>query len=291
MPRFKKIYSYFYRNYFLPKFLSWKYKDILAKNKELKDKYKGKRCFLVGGGPSVKDIDLGRLKNEFTFVMGEFDSNPQFQSLNPKFYVIGDSVYFKEGESDYWNERFRKKNESIGTNTTILLSIDAKNYIEKHNLFKRYKFYYIGTRGIMSEKFSFNIDLDRYLPWPKNSMLLCLMIAVYMGFGKIYLLGCEHNFLCFNIGQGKAISYNYGHEDKVTKADVKNDEVVKELAIPRDLTMTYEENVAHVLQLFRNYRFFYKKVKKIHPDIKIYNATPNSFLDVFPFINFKDIKF
>lgn len=291
MPRFKRIYSYFYRNYFLPRFLSWKYKDILAKNKGLKGKYKDKRCFLVGGGPSVKDIDLGRLKNEFTFVMGEFDNNPQFQSLNPKFYVIGDSAYFKEGESDYWSKQFEKKDKSIGINTTILVSLEAKNYIEKHNLFKGHKFYYIGTRGIMSQNFPFNIDLDKYIPWPKNSMLLCLMITVYMGFREIYLLGCEHNFLCFNIGQGRAISYNYGHEDKVTKADIQNDEVVKQLAVPRDLSMNYEENVAHVLQLFRNYRFFYKKVREIHPDIKIYNATPNSFLDVFPFINFKDIKF
>ena len=291
MRRFKKIYSYFYRNYYLPRFLSWKHKDILAKNKELKNKYKGKRCFLVGGGPSVKDIVLGRLKNEYTFVMGEFDNNPQFQSLNPKFYVLGDSVYFNEGESNYWNKQFEKKDKSINTNTTIIVSLDAKNYIEQYGLFKNHKLYYIGTRGIISQNFPFNIDLDKYIPWPKNSMLSCLIAACYMGFQEIYLLGCEHNFLCFNIGQGKAISYNYGHEDKVTKADVKNDEIVKELAVPRDLAMNYEENIAHVLQLFRNYRFFYKKVRKMHPDIKIYNATANSFLDGFPFINFESIKF
>ena len=53
-----------------------------------------------------------------------------------------------------------------------------------------------------------------------------MMIAIYMGFEEIYLLGCEHNFLCFNIGQGKAI-YDYGHKDSVTEADINNDEVVK----------------------------------------------------------------
>ena len=88
MRKFKKVFSYFYRNYFLPRFLSWKHRNILAKNKELKNKYKGKRCFLIGGGPSVKNIDLSRLKDEFTFVMGEFDNNPQFDSLYAKFYAV-----------------------------------------------------------------------------------------------------------------------------------------------------------------------------------------------------------
>lgn len=290
MSKFKKIYSYLYRNYFLPKFLSWKYKNILAKNKELNGKHKGKRCFLIGGGPSVKDIDLSRLKDEWTFVMGEFDNNPQFEALNPKFYVISDSVYFTEGESDYWNKRFEKKDKTIESSTNIFVSLDARAYIEKYRLFTNHKFYYLGMRGIISEQFPFNIDLDKYIPLPKNSMLLSMMIAVYMGFEEIYLLGCEHNFLCFNIGQGKAISYDYGHKDSVTEADITNDEVVKKLAVPRDLTMTYEDNVAHVYQLFKNYRLFYKRIKKLYPNTKIFNATANSYLDVFPMINFDDIK-
>ena len=54
--------------------------------------------------------------------------------------------------------------------------------------------------------------------------------------------------------------------------------------------MTYEDNIAHVLQLFKNYRLFNSKVRRLYPNVKIYNATPNSYLDVFPMINFEDIK-
>src|SRR3989344_665436 len=293
MNKFKKVFSYSYKNYYLPRLLSFKHRDILARNLELKSKYSGKRCFLIGGGPSVKEMDLSQFKNEYTFVMGEFDNNPQFSALNPKFYVIGDSVYFAEGESDYWNKQFEKKDKSINPDTTIIVSIDAKNYIEKHDLFKNNKFYYIGTRGIISPNLPFNINLDKYLPYPKNSMLLCMMIAVYMGFEEIYLLGCEHNFLSFNIGQGqgKSISYDYAHKDEVTEADMKNDEVVKKLAVPRDLTMTYEDNIGHVYQLFKNYRLFYNKLRRSSLNTKIFNATPGSYLDVFPMVNFSDIKF
>jgi len=34
---------------------------------ELKDAYKGRRAFIIGNGPSLKQTDLGRLRNEFTF--------------------------------------------------------------------------------------------------------------------------------------------------------------------------------------------------------------------------------
>lgn len=65
---------------------------------------------------------------------------------------------------------------------------------------------------------------------------------------------------------------------------------MKKYIVPREQNLTYEGNIAHIFQLFKNYRFFYSKIKKCYPNVKIYNATPNSFLDVFPFIDLKDIK-
>ena len=36
---------------------------------ELKDKHKGKRCFIIGNGPSLKNTDVSKLKDEYTFGM------------------------------------------------------------------------------------------------------------------------------------------------------------------------------------------------------------------------------
>lgn len=292
MNKLKRVFRYLYRNYFLPKYLTYKNRHILEINKELKNKYFGKRCFIVGGGPSIKEMDLSQLSNEFTFVVAEFDKNPQYNNLQPKFYILSDSTYFTEGESEYWNQMFEKKDKSVNTNTTLFLNLGAKDYVDKKGLFSKHKFYYVGTQGIISENFDFNIELDKYVPWPKNSVLLCMIIAVYLGFKEICLLGCEHNFLCFNIGrgQGKDLAYSHNYKDELSDIDKTNDQVVKRFAIPRDLAMNYEDNVAHVLQLFKNYRLFYKKICKLHPNVKIFNATPNSYLDVFPSISFKDIK-
>ena len=52
---------------------------------------------------------------------------------------------------------------------------------------------------------------------------------------------------------------------------------------------TYESKLAQILQLFKNYRLFYQKVKKLDPEIKVFNATPNSYLDVFPSISYAEL--
>ena len=38
----------------------------------LKDQHRGKRCFILGNGPSLRHLDLGKLKNEITFGMNRF---------------------------------------------------------------------------------------------------------------------------------------------------------------------------------------------------------------------------
>lgn len=286
----KHIIKYAYRNILAPKVLSYKYRKVLSKNLELKDLHKGKKCFLVGSGPSIADIDLSRLKDEYSFVGSEFDKHPQFASLNPKYYIITDSAYFDEDGAEYWPERFKAKNNSISATTTILVNLGAKDFIEKKKMFKNHRFYYIGTNGIFSTYFDFNIDLDKFVPMPKNTILLCLLSAIYMGFEEIYLLGCEHNFLSHRIEPGKPIaSFTHSYEDELSKLDTTNDEIVKKYLAKKDITMTYEDTAAQILQLFKNYRLLYGKVKKLKPNVKIYNTTPNSYLDVFPHKEFDTI--
>lgn len=287
----KGIQSYLYRNLIAPRWYSWRDREILENNHKLRSKYTGKRCFIVASGPSVNNIDLAQLHNEYTFVMTEFDKNQQFKKLNPKFYIISDSAYFTEGEAVYWPTQLKMKDQIVPQNTTMILPIGAKPFIEKYKLFANNPLYYIGVQGIFTNNLPFNIKLEQYVPNPKNSVLMCLINAAYMGFSPIYLLGCEHDFLSKNIGFGKSVVYNHSYDHEISKLDPNDEELLKKYWSPKDLYMNYEKNVANILQLFRNYRFFYQKAQKTYPGIEIYNATPNSFLDVFPLVKFEDIKF
>ena len=57
----------------------FKYKKILKKNKELKDIHKGERCFIVLNGPSIKSMDLSKLKTEKTICANYFYLSDQWQ--------------------------------------------------------------------------------------------------------------------------------------------------------------------------------------------------------------------
>ena len=60
------------------------------KLQQLKNRYSGKRCFIIGSGPSMKIEYLDRLQNEFTF-----SANQIFKIFNqtnwcPTLYVKAD---------------------------------------------------------------------------------------------------------------------------------------------------------------------------------------------------------
>ena len=47
-------------------------RESIRRLAEMKDIHKGKRAFIIGNGPSLKQTDLSKLKNEITFAMNRF---------------------------------------------------------------------------------------------------------------------------------------------------------------------------------------------------------------------------
>ena len=289
--------KYIYNNIIYPRILTRRYKDILNKNLEIEGLHQGQRCFIFGTGPSMKDLDLDKFKAEPVFVVNDFDRHPQFKSLQRVHQVIPDAWYFMEDKKTYFWDRLKHKSDHADPKTVYFFHIKGKDLITREGLFNKNKIYYLNSQGIISEHFDFNIDLDKTLPWPKNSLLSCLMIAVYMGFKEIYLLGFEHSYLATHTGleQGKSRSVNHFYvntelEETSKMKESEAEEILRRrFKWDREINNTYEEKMIIFLQLFKNYRLFYQKVRKLYPEIKIFNATPNSFLDVFPAMSYEDL--
>ena len=53
----------------------------LDMNKEFENKYAGKRCFILGNGPSLKDEDLSVLKDEYVFTVNQFARKENFEEV------------------------------------------------------------------------------------------------------------------------------------------------------------------------------------------------------------------
>src|SRR3989338_8496092 len=71
-----------------------RYKKILSLNVKIKNTKTGKRCFIMGNGPSLKDIDLTDFRNEETFVVNTFWNHERYKDINPKYYILTETKIF-----------------------------------------------------------------------------------------------------------------------------------------------------------------------------------------------------
>src|SRR5437870_4954347 len=64
----------------------------------LKDIHRGKRCFILGNGPSLKQQDLSLLRDEHVFVTNWFVLQEEFQKLRHSYLCVSDPHFWNFGE-------------------------------------------------------------------------------------------------------------------------------------------------------------------------------------------------
>jgi glycosyltransferase involved in cell wall biosynthesis/nucleoside-diphosphate-sugar epimerase/uncharacterized Rossmann fold enzyme len=152
---------------------------------DFKDRYKGKRCFIIGNGPSLNSVDFSRIKDEFTFGVNGIFYKTAENGFAPTFYVVED-------------------------NHVISDNIEAINAYQC-----AYKFFPDRYRSeIRPEKqtFFFNLDMEYYRPGemfgiPRFSedcskvvfagntvTYLNMQLAHYFGFSEVYLIGMDFSY-------------------------------------------------------------------------------------------------
>ena len=171
------------------------------KLKEYKDKYKGKRCFIIATGPSLTELDVQKLKNEYTFGMNSVYLMMEKLGWNTTFYGIQDPYVY---------EKLKDK---------LLQSKDTQFFVSDL-LFNKYKcpdnaipfsLNYLNHRHTYNKlytRFSDNVIKEVYDGYTITYSLM--QIASYMGFSKIYLIGNDCNYSKDPTKQHFA---DYGHSD------------------------------------------------------------------------------
>lgn len=240
-----------------------KYKELvhinnLTRNKKFRNMHKGKRCFIIGNGPSINNIDLTKLNNEYTFVANHFFLHKDIKKIKPNYYCLIDREHFKKTEN---SKKFFKKLESaVNNDVNFFLPINYKVFVQQEKYLKDFAKHYLLLEGKFTENLKFNIEIDKAIPNIINVVLSCIILAKYMGFKEIYLLGVDHDWL-------KARTF-----DKIKR-------FYKKHHFDNDRKNTYEYAASSTGELFRAYRLL--KIK-LAPTT-IINCTTNSYIDVFEF--------
>lgn len=147
-----------------------------------KGKHKGQRCFIIGNGPSLNALDLGLLKDEFTFGVNAIYTNYENMGFYPTYYVVED-VFVAEDRAGEIN-RYAGSTKFFGNYFKYCLD-DDENTLWLNVIF-RYDDY---------EGFPFFSTNAARRVWTGGTVsYLCMQLAYYMGFDEVYLVGFDHSY-------------------------------------------------------------------------------------------------
>lgn len=196
----KRIIGALYRRFIeIPHFIMWTlpFNDSIRNRKKL-NKYhnlhKGKRCFIVANGPSLKETDLSLLENEITIGMNRIYLLEKINGFKPTYLASIDiPVQLSQFTKEYndlnmvrfynWNYRSHfKSSESL-----------------------------LFLRGQFNSAFNTNI-LDKGVGNSKSVTYACMHLAYFMGCSEVILIGKDHSYNTGNATQGTRLINSTGNE-------------------------------------------------------------------------------
>ncbi|MEE9910703.1 MAG: DUF115 domain-containing protein [Deltaproteobacteria bacterium] len=237
--------------------------------RHLKNKYTGKRAFIVGNGPSLNKTPLYLLKNEYTMCFNRFFIMNERINWDPTFYATTDNIVLSDilGEVVEFIPR---------THYSFLPDIHFRgdNYIEKIGRIDN--LYWLQQQH--GEGFS--QDLPKIFPGG-TVIYEGFQILRYLGFQEIYLVGVDLNY---KIHDSVKYLKKRGLDIESQKDDDPNHFDPRYFGKNKKYHQP-EETV--VQNIFRNLKYLSGILPEL--DLKIINAGYDSKLDYFPKADFLQV--
>lgn len=156
-----------------------KLKKLLKHNQKLKREKD--YCFILGNGPSLKGVNLYSLNGEDTFAVNYFYKHCP-EGFESKYFVAIDQNFYKTDQKDYILELYKEKK-----NVQFILKNPAYDLMDDWDMNR--------TFFIHPKLFQYGdmvaCDYTHSMTACINVVLQCIQIALFMGYKKIYLLGCD----------------------------------------------------------------------------------------------------
>lgn len=166
------------------------------KIEHLKDSKKGKRCFIVGNGPSLSVDDLEMIKEEDSFAVNRIYKIFNQTTWRPTFYFSQDERVLEEIKDDM--HLLFDECEGIFLNSSIYNHFKG---IQKDNLYFVYDVY----EDSYPEMPNFSMEANKKVYEGFTVAYACIQMAVYMGYSEIYIIGTDHNYSSQRLGDGTMV--------------------------------------------------------------------------------------
>lgn len=255
------------------KAINWRGRILCNYNSVFRGIHQGKRCFILCNGPSIKKQNLLLLKNEIVFSVSSGYHHKDYLTIQPKYHCIPQfscSKYLRPKDVISW---FKEMHAKIGK-AELFLDVTQEPLIRKNKLFPGRNINYVYSGFFQKENSRKVIDISKKIPWITTAPVLCMMIAMYMGFKEVYLLGIDNDF--WKIGE-----YNYFFEPTVLKGKNESADPDGKMRDP-----LYCQFLAFG-SLLKQYWLVHNIARS--NGVKIINATEGGALEEFPRVKFESL--
>ena len=227
----------------------------------IKGKYAGKRIFILGNGPSLNQMPLYLLKDEFTMCFNRFPLMYERVNWKPNFYAVTDDLLLRD-----MPEEIDKTTEEVDysffpdlhpSNLNVKKIIKQKENVLWLHVDKPEFSDHLPTCGIN-----------------KTVVNAGIQIAAWMGFTEIYLLGVDMTFDDQKIKKGNSRNWQAQGDDP-NHFDPRYFNAGRKYHNPM---------VGEMLEKFKRCKEFFEP-----RGVKIYNAGYGGKLETFERKNFGDL--
>lgn len=166
--------------------LCYAHSEDSARVAQFHRKYTGKRCFIIGNGPSLTAEDLGRLKGEYTFSANRIFRIFARTDWRPTFWLCVDPYLIHQLKRD--TTFLHKMPETI---RFVSERLEPQSDCE-YRIFNDQRFR-INKYGA-NPHVPFSANAAAYVASGETVTYTAIQMAAYMGFEEIYLLGVDHSY-------------------------------------------------------------------------------------------------
>lgn len=247
----------------------------ISKNLNYKNKYKNKRCFILGNGPSLNDVNFSDLEDEYVFTVNQIARHDNFDKLKTNFHIIADPQFHRLDLNDNKDLEVAKNLSKINTENnkpTCFISYEAVEFCEDNDIFNDLNFCYFYAKRTLPRNYKHNIDYTKNSFAYINVVLLAISYAIFMGFSEIYLLGCDCTVM------NDAVKLRIGEQCDNYAYDVSYNENkrLKEHILKYEIEHQFRSTV----EMFNSYKKLNNYCKR--KNIKLINCSSTTILDSVP---------
>lgn len=146
--------------------------------------HRGERCFILGNGPSLRELETRRLAHEYTFGVNGVFLYEDWLGFSPTYYVVEDRLVYE----DRWQDICERVDESI---CLFPLQFSSPRFDRPNHRYFR-ALYEFDEGGDWP---NFSLDPSRVVWIGGTVVYVCLQLALYMGFDPIYLIGVDLSYV------------------------------------------------------------------------------------------------